>query len=577
VPAVPEVIFGVLDGRYELRELLGRGPRGDVLRGWDRRSGRDVAVRVLGAPGTRGPGEEEGERVLRAIAAMGAVDHPHVVKILDAGEVEDGRQYVVMELLAGESLAQTLARLRRAGEVMPLEHVVAIGIQLCGALQAAHGRRIVHGELAPSRIFFVKEVDGRTHVKLLDLGLGSRSAAQVSRAGSGYEAPEVLGAGSEGAVGPLVDLFSLGVILHECTTGSVPRGGSSEQAWVATVPMSRPSDGAPGGDLAAGLAAVISRATAPRPEDRHQSARALGEALATLSSELNLRKSRSGRRSGEPTLRGASEGLRGRGGGQQDSRSGLGFVEEAAGVDVRVVEDAVTGPPGGGEATTSTPWVAAGAPSASRRESRVGAWVAVALGVLVVAAWVWMPPQTQQGPRRAPFEIISLRAGEQADTSVVEVAAAPAVIGEVGVHAEEDGGEGGEARGSAAAAEDAAAEDAAAEDAAAADAAAAEAVARAESLCSSSLRKALEEGQSAVTKCLTGNGVMLEEGLSVSVSVSVSGAGGASVEVTRLSLPSGVQLDAAVKQRVKGCVVDALKEVGVGCSVAASRSKKYAF
>jgi membrane protein involved in colicin uptake len=160
----------------------------------------------------------------------------------------------------------------------------------------------------------------------------------------------------------------------------------------------------------------------------------------------------------------------------------------------------------------------------------------------------------------------------------VEVAAAPAVIGEVEVHAEEDGGEGGEARGSAAAAEDAAAEDAAAADAAAADAAAADAaVARAESLCSSSLRKALEEGQSAVTKCLTGNGVMLEEGLSVSVSVSVSGAGGASVEVTRLSLPSGVQLDAAVKQRVKGCVVDALKEVGVGCSVAASRSKKYAF
>jgi len=205
----------ILRERYRLDNEIGRGGMGTVFRATDLELQREVAVKVLAATTQN---SEARERLLREARAAAALNHPHIVTIHDVGEV-DGLPFLVMELVSGPRLSQA----------RPTEftRVVAIAVQICDALEHAHNNQIVHRDLKPDNVLLAGTSDAGS-VKLADLGLALPAyAARISRAGiivgtAAYMAPEqALGQTVDGRA----DLYALGVLLYELTTGRVPFHG----------------------------------------------------------------------------------------------------------------------------------------------------------------------------------------------------------------------------------------------------------------------------------------------------------------------------------------------------------------
>jgi eukaryotic-like serine/threonine-protein kinase len=145
-------------GRYEIRELLGRGGMGQVYRAWDPSLRRDVAIKVLGAPD-----EELLRRFSREAEAVSQLNHSNVVSILDfsAGPVP----YIVMAYLRGEDLS---TRLKRGP--MSVGEAVDIILGVCAGVHACHCRGVVHRDLKPGNVFLHETPEG-TSVKVLDFGV----------------------------------------------------------------------------------------------------------------------------------------------------------------------------------------------------------------------------------------------------------------------------------------------------------------------------------------------------------------------------------------------------------------------
>src|SRR5919204_2797241 len=208
-------------GRYEVRDLIGRGAMGEVYRAHDARLGRDVALKVLRP---RFMADEAHQERFAGEARMTALlNHPNIVTVYDVGSHE-GVPFVVSELLEGRTLR---ARLKDGPPPLPL--AVQYGYEIARGLVAAHRRSVVHRDLKPENVFVTR--DGR--VKILDFGLAkgpdgatecdadsSYSTASGMVVGTiGYAAPEqVRGADADHRC----DIFSLGVIMYEMCTGVAP-------------------------------------------------------------------------------------------------------------------------------------------------------------------------------------------------------------------------------------------------------------------------------------------------------------------------------------------------------------------
>src|SRR5271155_2489752 len=158
-------------GPYELIDRLGSGGMGIVYRARDTRLQRDVAVKVLSetyiGPGT--PGHASHERFLREARSASSLNHPNICTIHDVGE-QDGTPYLVMELLHGETLKETL----KAGP-LPLEQVLAFAIQITRGLEEAHETGIIHRDIKPANIFIVRKQQGSQQAKILDFGLAKQA------------------------------------------------------------------------------------------------------------------------------------------------------------------------------------------------------------------------------------------------------------------------------------------------------------------------------------------------------------------------------------------------------------------
>lgn len=246
-------------GRYRVIAVVGAGAMGAVVRAHDERLGRDVAIkRVKNLHGIVAAAfHARFEAEARALAALA---HPGVVQIFDLG-VDQGEPYLVMELLDGPSLKDELA----ARGPLPAAEVVAIGIQLARALEAAHARGILHRDLKPSNV--VRAADGRW--KLVDFGVAHVPDSEVTLSGQflgtpAYAAPEALTLGRFSAAS---DVYGLAATLHEIATGAKPRGDltMAELLVAADRAVLAPAQVEALGELGPILAAGLALAPAARP------------------------------------------------------------------------------------------------------------------------------------------------------------------------------------------------------------------------------------------------------------------------------------------------------------------------
>jgi serine/threonine protein kinase len=276
-------------GPYEIRGQLGRGAMGEVLRAWDPRLAREVAIKVL----TPAPAHERDRRARfgREARAASALKHPNIVTVYDIGK-SGPHHYIVMELVEGQSLRELLGN-----SPMPVARLLALGEQLAEGMAAAHERGIVHRDLKPENLLVGS--DGR--LRIVDFGLAKvllpAAAASNGRTPSGiataagtvmgtfrYMSPEQV---LSGPVDFRSDQFSCGVILYEMATGRCPfeREGAAQTiaALLRDVPVP-PRHWNP--EIPHPLQWLIEHCLAKDPAERYPSTRELATELGVLRAHL---------------------------------------------------------------------------------------------------------------------------------------------------------------------------------------------------------------------------------------------------------------------------------------------------
>jgi eukaryotic-like serine/threonine-protein kinase len=262
----------VLDDRYAVGELLGRGGMAEVYLATDRVLDRQVAVKVLG--GWLAHDGTFVERFRREALASARISHPALVAVFDAGS-EDGMSYIVMELVPGETLAEVIAREGR----LPPDQATRIGASVAEALAVAHAAGIVHRDVKPANVMLTP--DGRT--KLMDLGIardigGKRLTRASSILGTaGYISPEQA---RGDPVDHRSDIYSLGCVMYEMLTGRRPFVADDPVAVAYQHVHQAPAPPASvESSVPAALDAVILRAMEKDPAARFQSAADMRSAL----------------------------------------------------------------------------------------------------------------------------------------------------------------------------------------------------------------------------------------------------------------------------------------------------------
>ncbi|MFG1921345.1 serine/threonine-protein kinase [Cryptosporangium sp. NPDC048952] len=251
---------------YVLGEELGRGAFGLVLAARHRQLARDVAIKVLGRPGDS---VEEG-RFRAEARVLSELDHPHVVRLHDYVE-HSGLFLLVMERLSGGSLGE------RGLERVSPEYACALGLAVADALDAAHGRRVLHRDVKPDNLLFA----GDGAVKVTDFGIAKlveeTSAASSSFVGSPvYMAPEQA---ALGRLGPGTDLYSLSVVLYQLLTGRPLFAVDLPPPAMLLAHLSQEPPPMP--DVAARVAGVVLRGLAKDIDDRQPTARSYALDLAS--------------------------------------------------------------------------------------------------------------------------------------------------------------------------------------------------------------------------------------------------------------------------------------------------------
>jgi hypothetical protein len=260
-------------GRYALSELLGAGGMAEVFLAHDRILGRDLALKVL----REGYAKDAAfvSRFQREAISAAALNHPHVVQVYDQGHAEDGRLYIAMEHVPGGNLTDLILR---RGPLDPAE-AAKLASQVAEALGTAHERGIVHRDVKPQNVL----IDEAGDAKVADFGIALAASTDPTSGTNrvfgtaSYMSPEqAMGE----RVGPESDLYSLGVVLYEMLTGTVPFEAEGPLATAMKhvtedpIPLRKRNPYVP-----EAMEAVVMGLLAKNPENRYGSAAELVEGL----------------------------------------------------------------------------------------------------------------------------------------------------------------------------------------------------------------------------------------------------------------------------------------------------------
>jgi serine/threonine protein kinase len=266
-------------GRYQVEDVLGGGGMALVYRARDEELDRPVAIKLLAD--NLAADEAFRKRFLREARLAAQLAHPNVVQVYDSGEA-DGRPYIVMEYVEGETLADLLSRRGR----LPPAEAVELALQVCSGLEHAHRAGLVHRDIKPQNLL----IRGDGTVKIVDFGIArSARGTRLTETGSvlgtaAYLAPEQA-AGEE--VTPAADVYALGVVLYELLAGRTPHTAESlTQFLVSGHEQSIPELRQLAPEVPAALEDVVMRCLARMPEYRPPSAGALAASLSATSGEL---------------------------------------------------------------------------------------------------------------------------------------------------------------------------------------------------------------------------------------------------------------------------------------------------
>lgn len=276
-PANGSLTGQVVDGRYRVEALLGRGGMSEVYRARHLRLDRPCALKVIHP--SRAADPDAASRFEREATAASRINHPNICAVYDFGIAPDGTRYLAMELLDGSSLARELD-----GGPVSLERAGRIALDCAAGLEAAHEAGIVHRDLKADNVMLVAR-GGRESAVITDFGIARGSGdAALTRDGLMVGTPEVMSpeqiAGDP--VGAASDQYQLALLVCRLLTGSFPFTGLTTQETMSRRLTSPPlplRELRPDLDYPPGLQAVLDRALARRARDRYPTVRDFGMAL----------------------------------------------------------------------------------------------------------------------------------------------------------------------------------------------------------------------------------------------------------------------------------------------------------
>ncbi len=234
---IPDLLIGqtIANGKYSIARVLGEGGMGKVYQGEQKLGDlkRPVAIKTLQPELAQDP--QLVTRFLREAGTVGLLEHPNTIKFYESGQLDDGKLFVAMEFIQGESLAHVIAR----GPIPPqrVEHILS---QVCGSLGEAHEHGIVHRDIKPENIILTQKGSKGDFVKVLDFGIAKRDEsaedaahAKLTRQGMVLGTPPYMS--PEQFTGmplkPMSDIYSLAIVAYEMLTGTLPFQAATPWEW----------------------------------------------------------------------------------------------------------------------------------------------------------------------------------------------------------------------------------------------------------------------------------------------------------------------------------------------------------
>jgi serine/threonine-protein kinase len=279
----------LLAERYRVERLLGEGGMGQVYVGRHVVIDKPVAIKVLRSE--HAASEELRERFLMEAQAAARLRHPHVINVTDFGATPSGTPFFVMELLEGHELA---SELRAHPRGMPWATAARVILEVAEAVHAAHAAGVIHRDLKPENVFLARMRSGAPIAKVLDFGIAKVASRHITKTGIIYGTPEYMA--PEQARGeqldPRADVYALGCMLWEMTTGNAPlRGATIFDTLAMRLHQEMPPY--PGGNATPpGLAAVMADALARDRAHRIPSMPAFAARISALDASAAVAASR---------------------------------------------------------------------------------------------------------------------------------------------------------------------------------------------------------------------------------------------------------------------------------------------